>query len=229
MNIYYKKSKKMAKGNSFLFQGSTKNNIPRSTFDFSKTNSDTMNFGEIKIGQWFETIAKDTIRGGVSESVIASPLTAPANVRVKHVNKSFYLPNTLLWKYWNEFCLQRPDGIFSSSEVASSITEKRPWITPSINFGMWLYPLLAFAKGYFIPTDEFAIPISSNIENKWYHNSTFGGWNSYNHFNMARETIQFYGTNFKATDVQVINSSNNSTLNDDSENTSEFHRLKLNY
>ena len=224
MNIYYKKSKKMSKSNGFLFQGNTKNNIPRSTFDFSKTNSDTMNFGEIKIGQWFETMAKDSIRGGVSESVIAQPLTAPANVRIKHVNKSFYLPNTLLWKYWNEFCLQRPDGIFSSSQVASAVSEQKPWITPSINFGMWLYPLIAFAKGYFIPVNDFAIPLSSHIDNKWYHNTIFSGFNAYNSYNTADTYISFYGTNFLATDAQIINSDNNSTLSEDGENTSEFHR-----
>lgn len=140
----------MSKDNAHLFVGKPNRGTPRSTFDFSHTNSDSMNIGEIKVGTWFETMPKDTIRAGVSENVIASPMQAPSFVRMKHVNKDFYIPETLLWKYHNEFMLQRPDGIFSNSQVAQSIKEKKPWMPPSINFGLWLMPLVAFAKGYFL-------------------------------------------------------------------------------
>lgn len=218
MNIYYKNSKKMAKNNGFLFQGNTKNSIPRSTFDFSKTNSDTMNFGEIKIGQWFETIAKDSIRGGVSESVIAAPLTAPANCRIKHINKSFYLPNTLLWKYWNEFCLQRPDGIFSSSQIANAVKEQNPWRVPSINLAGFIFPLIAFAKGMFLPKGSFYVPLDDNLEDKDYSfinpsgNTTNDGYAELmtnNFIEVENDYIEILPVNFIATDLSLVSDTSN--------------------
>lgn len=131
----------------FLKTRQKNTNIPFSNFDFTHDNGYTSQLGQMLVSQYTKILPNDKVKHRVNEETILKALENPSFTKFKHVHKSFYYPNTVLWKYWDNFLTNKPDDLWTNSDITSYINERQPYSIPKCYFKD-LLPYLACAKGF---------------------------------------------------------------------------------
>lgn len=131
----------------FLKSRQKNTNIPFSNFDFTHDNGYTSKLGEMLVTQCTKVLPNDKIKHRINEETLLQPLENPSFTKFKHVHKSFYYPNTVLWKYWDNFLTNKPDDLWTNSDITSFINERQPYSIPKCYFKD-LLPYMAIAGGF---------------------------------------------------------------------------------
>lgn len=132
---------------SFLKTLQKNTNIQFSNFDFSHVNDYSSKLGQILVTQCTKVLPNDYIKHRVNEETILQALENPSFSKFKHVHKSFYYPNTVLWKYWDNFLTNKPKDLWTNSQITDYINERQPYSIPKCYF-IDLLPYLAVAGGF---------------------------------------------------------------------------------
>lgn len=132
----------------FLKTRQKNTNIQFSNYDFTHSNQYTSKLGEMLVTQKTKVIPNDKIKHRVNEETLCQQMENPSFTKFKHVHKSFYYPNTVLWKYWDNFFTNKPDDLWTNSDITSYINERQPYSIPKCYFKD-LLPYIAIAQGHF--------------------------------------------------------------------------------
>lgn len=131
----------------FLKTEQKNEHIQHTNFDMSHKIMQTLNLGELKVTQLEPILPSDSAELRVNDEIICQPLENPAFSHFKLCHKTFYWPNTVLWKYWDNFITEKPDFTWTSSAIQSYIESEQPYTPPYFTWAQIL-PLVAFARGY---------------------------------------------------------------------------------
>lgn len=131
----------------FLKTEQKNEHIQHTNFDMSHKIMQTLNLGELKVTQMEPILPSDSAELRVNDEIICQPLENPAFSKFKLCHKTFYWPNTVLWKYWDNFITEKPDFTWTSSAIQSYIESEQPYTPPYFTWNEIL-PLVAFARGY---------------------------------------------------------------------------------
>lgn len=139
----------------FLRTEQKNEHIMHTNYDMSHKNQNTYNLGEIKVSQYEPILPSDSAELRTNDEIICQPLENPAFSNYKLCHKTFYMPNTNLWKYWDNFITEKPDYTWTSSSIQQFIEENQPYTPP---YFTWtdILPIVAFARGY-VSDIRFAI------------------------------------------------------------------------
>lgn len=131
----------------FLKSRQKNTDIKFSNFDFNHSNDYTSQLGQILVTQVTKVLPNDHIKHRVNEETLLKTLENPSFTKFKHVHKSIYYPNTVLWKYFDNFLTNKPNDLWTNSEITSLINERQPYSIPKCYFKD-LLPYLAVAHGF---------------------------------------------------------------------------------
>lgn len=132
---------------SFLRTRQKNTDIKFSNLDFNHSNGYTSQLGQILVTNLIKVLPNDTIKHRVNEETLLKTLENPSFTKFKHVHKSLYYPNTVLWDYWDNFFTNKPNDLWTNSEITSYINERQPYSIPKCYFRD-LLPYMACAKGF---------------------------------------------------------------------------------
>ena len=106
--------------------------IKHSKFDMSFQNLFTSNFGELKPAACYEVLGGDTWKVAQNTLTKVAPMPAPAFARIKQNFYSFFVPNQITWKYWNDFITNGTAYLdtYGNNQTNQEITNQ--WQQPSI-------------------------------------------------------------------------------------------------
>lgn len=109
-----------------------KRDIKHSKFDMSFQNLFTSNFGELKPAACYEVLGGDTWKVAQNTLTKVAPMPAPAYARIKQNFYSFFVPNQIVWKYWNDFITNGTAYLdtYGNNQTNQEITNQ--WQQPSI-------------------------------------------------------------------------------------------------
>lgn len=139
--------------NEFLRTEQKNDRINFTNFDMSYKNLLTLNLGQLLPSHYEPILPRDSAKLRVSDEVICQALENPAFSHFKLCHKSFYFPNTNLWKYWDQFITNKPSFTWTNSAIQQYIDTVQPFTPPYFSFNDIL-PIVAFARGYI---SKFAI------------------------------------------------------------------------
>lgn len=131
----------------FLKTEQKNEHIQHTNFDMSHKIMQTLNLGELKITQLEPILPTDSAELRVNDEIICQPFENPAFSHFKLCHKTFYWPNTVLWKYWDNFITEKPDFTWTSSAIQQYIESEQPYTPPYFTWSQIL-PIVAFARGY---------------------------------------------------------------------------------
>ena len=109
-----------------------KRDIKHSKFDMSFQNLFTSNFGELKPAACYEVLGGDTWKVAQNTLTKVAPMPAPAYARIKQNFYSFFVPNQIVWKHWNDFITNGTAYLdtYGNNQTNQEITNQ--WQQPSI-------------------------------------------------------------------------------------------------
>lgn len=135
---------------SLFDYGQGKSHIGSSNFDESFQNLYTTNFGRLNPVGCFEVLAGDKWKIAENALTKVAPMPAPAFTRMKQNFYSFFVPNAITWKHWNDFITNGSAYLdtYGNNQTNQEITNQ--WQQPSIPANM-LQLIAKIANGWAIP------------------------------------------------------------------------------
>ena len=121
--------------------------IQHTNFDLSHKFQNTYNLGELKVSQQEIILPSDSAELRTNDEIICQPMDNPSFSKYKLCHKTFYMPFTNLWKYWDNFITEKPDFTWTSSAIQQFIEQEQPYTPPYYTWNQIL-PIIAFARGF---------------------------------------------------------------------------------
>lgn len=118
---------------SIFNYGNKKRDIGSSDFNESFQNLHTQDFGELAPVACYEVLAGDKWKIAQNSLTKVAPMPAPAFTRIKQNFYSFFVPNQLIWKHWNDFFTNGTSYLdtYGNNQTNQDISNK--WRVPSIH------------------------------------------------------------------------------------------------
>lgn len=117
---------------SIFDYGNKKRKIGHSDFNESFQNLYSADFGELRPVACYEVLADDKWKIAQNALTKVAPMPAPAFVRMKQNFYSFFVPNQIVWKHWNDFFTNGTAYLdtYGNNQTNQDITNQ--WRIPSI-------------------------------------------------------------------------------------------------
>lgn len=117
---------------SIFDYGNKKREIGHSDFNESFQNLYSADFGELRPVACYEVLADDKWRIAQNSITKVAPMPAPAFTRLKQNFYSFFVPNQIIWKHWNDFFTNGTAYLdtYGNNQTNQDITNQ--WRVPSI-------------------------------------------------------------------------------------------------
>ena len=131
----------------FLKTEQKNEHIQFTNFDMSHKNLFTTNLGQILPTMYEPILPNDSADYSANDEIICQALENPSFSKFKLCHKSFYMPNTVLWKYWDRFITNKPDYTWTNSAIQDYIDNTQPYTPPYFTY-KHILPIIAFARGY---------------------------------------------------------------------------------
>ena len=131
----------------FLKTEQKNEHIQFTNFDMSHKNLFTTNLGQILPTMYEPILPNDSADYSANDEIICQALENPSFSKFKLCHKSFYMPNTVLWKYWDRFITNKPDYTWTNSSIQDYIDNTQPYTPPYFTF-KHILPMVSFARGY---------------------------------------------------------------------------------
>ena len=170
-----------------------KRDIKHSKFDMSFQNLFTSNFGELKPAACYEVLGGDTWKVAQNTLTKVAPMPAPAFARIKQNFYSFFVPNQITWKFWNDFITNGTAYLdtYGNNQTNQEITNQ--WQQPSIMVND-LQLQTKLANGWALPvfrlTSEDVAVLVKNLGN-----AAPKAGSSYYYYVPGKITLRLYGGN----------------------------------
>ena len=130
----------------FLKTEQKNEHIQFTNFDMSHKNLFTTNLGQILPTMYEPILPNDSADYSANDEIICQALENPSFSKFKLCHKSFYMPNTVLWKYWDRFITNKPDYTWTNSSIQDYIDNTQPYTPPYFTF-KHILPMVSFARG----------------------------------------------------------------------------------
>lgn len=171
---------------SIFNYGNKKREIGHSDFNESFQNLHTQDFGELAPVACYEVLAGDKWKIAQNSLTKVAPMPAPAFTRIKQNFYSFFVPNQLVWRHWNDFFTNGTSYLdtYGNNQTNQDISNK--WRVPSLP-AVDLQLITKLANGWAAPVFR----LTSDQVTK-FNNLIFRGDNNPQGFNFPVE--QFYNS-----------------------------------
>ena len=179
-----------------------KRDIKHSKFDMSFQNLFTSNFGELKPCACYEVLGGDTWKVAQNTLTKVAPMPAPAYARIKQNFYSFFVPNQITWKHWNDFITNGTAYLdtYGNNQTNQEITNQ--WQQPSIMVND-LQLQTKLANGWALPVFRLSsndiASLVAKIGAVGRKPSTASGYNQFNFFDHGVVSFTCYGQSAQAT------------------------------